>query len=167
METETQLKQHITSPTGVRLLVIGMPADAYRFTLVQNPELKGRYGNLEYTSHDTGMEYKMKIDGIEKYSILGAVEKARGCNSGVEIRFLELGRLVESMSWPDFNRRELYYRDYLPTKNILGDYYLMNPDSSLITFLASKGIHVDSPYSKSNGVEKKIHDKLLILERRL
>lgn len=167
METATQLKQHLTSPTGVQLLVIEMPADAYRFSLVKNPELKNRYGNLEYTSRDMGVEYSMKIDGIEKYHILGAVEKARGVNKGVGIQFMELGRLVESMSWPEYNRMELYYRDYAPTKNILGDYYLQDPDSSLITFLASKGIHVDSPYSKGIGEEKKTYDKLLILEKQL
>lgn len=169
---EKRLSQHVTTYTGVKLLVISMPVDSYRFTLVKNPELKGRYGNLEYTTKENGYEHKIEIDDIEKHHILGAIEKASGCFSGCNIKFLDCRRLVDSMFYPEAGKKdffsflggELYYKDYNPIKNILNDFYLHDPDSSFITFLASKGMYVDGPYSKPTTQEHTVYGKLLVIE---
>jgi hypothetical protein len=56
---------------GKTLYAINVPNDSYRETLVQNPELKYRYGFMEVTSRQTGRDHRYEIPNIEKYEIEG------------------------------------------------------------------------------------------------
>jgi hypothetical protein len=56
---------------GQGLLVINVPNNSYRESLVKNPELKRRYGYLEIASRETGLDTTYHIPNIEKYEIEG------------------------------------------------------------------------------------------------
>ena len=49
-------------------IFIPVKSDAYRFALIQNPELKNRYGKLEWMGRKHGTNHAMYIgDGIEYF----------------------------------------------------------------------------------------------------
>lgn len=56
---------------GKNLFAINVSNNAYRESLVQNPNLTNRYGNLEVTSRETGRDSRFHIPNIEKYEIVG------------------------------------------------------------------------------------------------
>lgn len=65
---------------GKTLYAINVPNDAYRETLVQNPEMKNRYGFMEVTSRQSGRDHRYEIPNIEKYEIEGLFTP-KDCNA--------------------------------------------------------------------------------------
>lgn len=58
---------------GHTIIVVPVPEDSYRFSLVKNKHLEKRYGRLEYTERGNGIEHTLAIAGIENYEILGEI----------------------------------------------------------------------------------------------
>lgn len=54
-----------------KFIAVEVSEDAFRFSLIKNKELKGRYGHLEYTQKENGVECSMSFKNIEKYDIIG------------------------------------------------------------------------------------------------